>query len=52
MLLIAEFVVDLLYTGRMLDAEYREFIIDTLESLSAGSRCANWRRRAGAPNGA
>ena len=35
MLLIAEFVVDLLYTGRMSEAEYREFIVGTLESLSA-----------------
>jgi hypothetical protein len=35
MLLIAEFVVDLLCTGRMSEAEYREFVIATLESLSA-----------------
>jgi len=34
MLLIAEFVVDLLDTERMSEAEYREFIVATLESLS------------------
>jgi hypothetical protein len=33
MLLIAEFVVDLLRNGLMSEAEYREFIIATLESL-------------------
>jgi len=35
MLLIAEFVVELLCTGRMSEAEYREFLIAALESLSA-----------------
>jgi hypothetical protein len=35
MLLIAEFVVDLLCTDRMSEADYREFLITTLESLSA-----------------
>ena len=35
MLLIAEFVVDLLCTDRMSEADYREFLIATLESLSA-----------------
>ena len=35
MLLIAECVVDLLRGGRMSEAEYREFVIATLESLSA-----------------
>jgi hypothetical protein len=35
MLLIAEFLVDLLCTGRMSEAEYREFVIAALESLSA-----------------
>jgi hypothetical protein len=35
MLLIAEFVVDLLRTGRMSEAEYREFLIAALESLSS-----------------
>jgi hypothetical protein len=35
MLLMAEFVVDLLWTGRMSDAEYREFVIAVLEILSA-----------------
>jgi len=34
MLLIAEFVVDLLCTGRMSETEYREFLIVALESLS------------------
>jgi hypothetical protein len=34
-LLIAEFVVDLLRTGRMSEAEYREFVVVALESLSA-----------------
>jgi hypothetical protein len=34
MLLIAEHVVDLLCTGRMSEAEYREFLIAALESLS------------------
>jgi len=35
MLLIAEFVVDLLCTGRMSEVDYREFVIATLEGLSA-----------------
>ena len=35
MLLIAEFVVDLLCTDGMSEADYREFLIATLESLSA-----------------
>jgi hypothetical protein len=35
MLFIAEFVVDLLCAGRMSEAEYREFLIAALESLSA-----------------
>ena len=35
MMLIAEYVVDLLCTGRMSEAEYREFLIAALESLSA-----------------
>jgi hypothetical protein len=35
MLLIAEFVVDLLCTGRMSEVEYREFLVAALESLSA-----------------
>ena len=35
MLLIAEFLVELLCTGRMSEAEYREFLIVALESLSA-----------------
>jgi hypothetical protein len=35
MLLIAEFVVELLCTGRMSEAEYREFLSAALESLSA-----------------
>jgi len=35
MLLIAEFVADLLRTGRMSETEYREFLIVALESLSA-----------------
>ena len=34
MLLMAEFVVDLLCTGRMSEAEYRQFVITTLEILS------------------
>jgi hypothetical protein len=34
MLLIAEYVVDLLCTDRMSEAEYREFLIGALESLS------------------
>ena len=34
-LLIAEFVVDLLCTGRMSEAEYRQFLVVALESLSA-----------------
>jgi hypothetical protein len=34
MLSIAEFVVDLLCTGLMSEAEYREFVIATLERLS------------------
>jgi hypothetical protein len=37
MLSIAEFVVDLLCTGRMSEAEYREFVVATLENLSAKS---------------
>jgi hypothetical protein len=32
---IAEFVVDLLCTGRMSEAEYRQFLVVALESLSA-----------------
>lgn len=35
MLLIAEFVVDLLCTGRMSEADYREFLVGAVESLSA-----------------
>ena len=35
LLLIAEFVVDLLCTGLMSEAEYREFLMATLENLSA-----------------
>jgi hypothetical protein len=35
MLSIAEFVVDLRCTGRMSEAEYREFVVAALESLSA-----------------
>jgi len=35
MLLIAEFVVELLCTGRMSEAEYREFLIAALETLWA-----------------
>jgi hypothetical protein len=35
MLSIAEFVVDLPCTDRMSEADYREFLIATLESLSA-----------------
>jgi hypothetical protein len=35
MLSIAEFVVDLLCTGRVSEAEYREFVVATLENLSA-----------------
>ena len=35
MLLIVDFVVDLFCTGRMSKADYREFLIAALESLSA-----------------
>jgi hypothetical protein len=35
MRLMAEFVVDLLCTGRMSETEYREFVITMLEILSA-----------------
>jgi len=35
MLLMAEFLVDLLYTGRMSEVEYREFVITMVEILSA-----------------
>ena len=35
MLLIAEFVVELLCTGRMSEAEYRQFLVVALENLSA-----------------
>jgi hypothetical protein len=35
MLLMAEFLVDLLCTGRMSEVEYREFVVTMLEILSA-----------------
>ena len=37
MLLMAEFVVDLLCTGRMSQVEYLEFVVTMLEILSANS---------------
>jgi hypothetical protein len=50
---MAEFVVDLLCTGRMSEVEYREFVVATLESLSANlmkswPRCAPGLARAAA----